>query len=210
MTEQTPLSPFEILGLNRTTFLKSAPNLQVSPPDRGIEVAFVGRSNAGKSSAINAILGINGLAKTSKTPGRTQLINYFGIDDERRLVDLPGYGYAKVSDRIKSQIEQLLNEYLNNRHCLYGVIMLMDIRQPLTSNDKVLIDYLASLSKHVHILLTKSDKLGRGAGINTLLSVQKALSTYEGLITVQTFSALKKFGVEQAREVLGQWLTFDN
>ncbi|HET9844022.1 MAG TPA: ribosome biogenesis GTP-binding protein YihA/YsxC [Gammaproteobacteria bacterium] len=207
---QVPMVPLVYkLNLNNTTFLQSAPNLLTSPPDKGIEVAFVGRSNAGKSSAINAIVGKNGLARTSKTPGRTQVMNYFTIDDDRRLVDLPGYGYAKVPTRTKQQIEQLLSEYLSDRQCLHGFFMLMDVRLPLTSYDKQLIDFAAQTGKLIHILLTKCDKIKRGAANSTLLSVKKSLSTYEDQLSIQTFSALKNLGIEQAREVLSDWFNFD-
>lgn len=199
----------DVIDLRTTTFLQSAPSLRASPPDKGIEIAFVGRSNAGKSSAINAILGRNGLARTSKTPGRTQVINYFQVDEDRRVVDLPGYGYAKVPQRTKQQIEQILSEYLSNRHCLYGLIMLMDVRHPLTPYDQQLLDYVAALGKPIHILLTKSDKLKRGAANASLLSVKRQLTTFEGQVTIQTFSALKSFGIEQARDVMYQWFDFD-
>lgn len=195
----------QTLNLNYISFLKSAPNLACSPPDIGIEVAFVGRSNAGKSSAINTIVGRNGLAKTSKTPGRTQMINYFEVDEDRRLVDLPGYGFAKIPEKVKQQIENLLSDYLFGRQCLFGIFMLMDIRHPLTSYDKQLLDFMAQTKKPIHILLTKCDKLKRGAANNTLLSVKKSLAAYDHQITIQTFSALKRFGVEQALDRLENW-----
>lgn len=196
----------QTIDLRQTQFLSSAPNLKVSPPDKGIEIAFVGRSNSGKSSALNAILGRNSMARTSKTPGRTQLINYFEVDEQRRLVDLPGYGFAKVPQRIKQQIEFLLSDYLENRQCLFGLILLMDIRHPLTNFDKELIDFVADRGCPIHILLTKSDKIKRGPANATLLNVKKNLSVYQGKISVQTFSALKKFGVEQANDLVCQWL----
>lgn len=200
-----PPTSAPLLNLSQIAFLKSAPNLTCSPPDKGIEIAFVGRSNAGKSSAINTIVGRNGLARTSKTPGRTQMINYFEIDPDRRLVDLPGYGFAKIPERVKAQIENLLSEYLFDRKCLHGIFMMMDVRHPLTPYDMQLIDLMAETGKPIHILLTKCDKLKRGPANNTLLSVKKNLMAYENQVSVQTFSALKRFGVEQALEVLNQW-----
>lgn len=189
---------------SRTQFLKSATCLLQSPLDVGTEIAFVGRSNAGKSSAINTITGKNGLARTSKTPGRTQLINFFQIDEKRRLVDLPGYGYAKVPNKIHHQIEQLLNEYLSHRHCLRGLILLMDIRHALTQSDQRLIDFAHQCQLPVHILLTKCDKLKRGAAQAVLLRTQSAL---QGHSSVQIFSALRRNGIEQARQKLEEWLS---
>lgn len=197
----------EYIDLRNTEFLCSAPNLRQSPPDKGIEIAFVGRSNAGKSSALNAILGRNGIARTSKTPGRTQLINYFEASPDKRLVDLPGYGYAKVPPKIKQQIESLLSEYLSSRQCLFALVMLMDIRHPLTTFDKQLLDFVASRGTPIHILLTKCDKIKRGPANSTLLSVKKQLSIYGDQISAQTFSALKKFGVEQAHDLICHWLS---
>ncbi|MGD9592398.1 MAG: ribosome biogenesis GTP-binding protein YihA/YsxC [Candidatus Berkiella sp.] len=190
-------------------FLKSAPSLTQSPEDVGIEVAFVGRSNAGKSSALNAITGKSSLARTSKTPGRTQLINFFKIDENRRLVDLPGYGYAKVPHRVQKQLEEILNTYLSQRHCLQGLMLLMDIRHPLMPQDKQLIHYANELELPIHVLLTKCDKLKRGASQNTLLQTRHALSAYPR-VTVQTFSAMHGFGIEEAHQKLDEWFNFDD
>lgn len=190
-------------------FLKSAPTLVQSPPDMGIEVAFVGRSNAGKSSAINAITGKDKLARTSKTPGRTQLMNFFRIDDNRRIVDLPGYGYAKVPARIQQQIEHLLNSYLSFRHCLQGLVLLMDIRHPLTASDRQMIDFAQQRELPVHILLTKCDKLKRGASQNTLLQVRAALTAYS-LVSVQTFSALRWLGIDEVHNKLDEWFNLED
>lgn len=196
------------IDFKKVTFLKSAPTLAFSPPDTGIEIAFVGRSNAGKSSALNAIVSQGHLARKSKTPGRTQLINYFELDAERRLVDLPGYGFANVPERIKQQIQEILNTYLSERTCLYGVVLMMDIRHPLTKNDVTLLDFIASIEKPVHILLTKCDKISRNQANQTLLQVRDKLSTNQGKITVQTFSALKNIGIEQAQDMLTEWFQF--
>lgn len=202
MNELPP--PSISIDFSSVTFVKSAPNLTHAPSDSGIEVAFVGRSNAGKSSAINAIVGQNKLARTSKTPGRTQLINFFNIDDDRRIVDLPGYGYAQVPERIQRQIQEILNTYLSERKCLKGLILLMDIRHPLTARDDHLLEIAQEFDLPVHILLTKCDKLKRGAANNTLLSVRKTLAGYTNM-TAQTFSALKNQGIEEAQKILNAW-----
>lgn len=191
-------------NFNQIEFLKSAPTLRQSPEDTGIEIAFVGRSNAGKSSAINTLTGKTKLARTSKTPGRTQLMNYFRIDDHRRLVDLPGYGYAKVPQRVQQEIEEILNTYLNDRQCLQGIILLMDIRHPLTPIDQQLIDFAQERQIAVHILLTKCDKFKRGASQNVLLQVRRALDGYP-LVSVQTFSALRRVGLEEAQSKMDEW-----
>lgn len=194
-----------VLNYNKIRFLKSAGNIQGLPPDSGFEVAFAGRSNSGKSSALNTITGIHRLARTSKTPGRTQLINFFELDEERRLVDLPGYGYAKVSEKIKLQWQQLLHRYLTERQCLRGIVLLMDIRHPLTPLDWQMIEWGASEDLPIHILLTKSDKLGRGARQNTLLQTKKELGGYEDLITLQLFSSHAKAGIDEVHQKLDEW-----
>jgi len=206
MTDFSPSS--YTLDFSQTTFAKSASNLSHAPSDVGIEVAFVGRSNAGKSSAINAITQRNGLARASKIPGRTQLMNFFQIDADRRLVDLPGYGYAKVPQKVHQQIEQLLSDYLHYRQCLQGLIMLMDIRHPLMPSDKQFISFAVQQELLVHILLTKSDKLSRGASQKALLATQHALSAYTG-VSAQTFSALRQWGIEEARAKLTDWFKFE-
>jgi GTP-binding protein len=196
------------IDFNKVTYLKSSPTLGFSPPDTGIEIAFVGRSNAGKSSALNAITGQSQLARKSKTPGRTQLMNYFEVDADRRLVDLPGYGFADVPDRVRKQIQEVLNTYLSGRACLYGVVLMMDIRHPLTKNDIALLDFIAAIEKPVHILLTKCDKVSRSLANQTLLSVRDKLSSNQGKISIQTFSALKNLGIEQAQDLLTEWFQF--
>jgi len=163
---------------NRIEFLKSANDKKQLPPDIGAEVAFGGRSNAGKSSALNAITGFKRLARTSKTPGRTQLINFFQLDPQRRLVDLPGYGYAKVPDAIKFHWEKILSEYIMQRQSLKGIVLLMDIRHPLKPLDWQMIEWGLSQQLPLHILLTKADKLKRGASVNTFLKLKKELSGY--------------------------------
>ena len=191
---------------NRIEFLKSANERKHLPPDIGAEVAFGGRSNAGKSSALNAITGFKRLARTSKTPGRTQLINFFQLDPQRRLVDLPGYGYAKVPDAIKFHWEKVLTEYIKHRQSLKGIVLLMDIRHPLKPLDWQMIKWGLAQQLPLHILLTKADKLKRGAALNALLHLQKELSGHEGWVTSQLFSSFSGEGVEEVRHKLDEWL----
>lgn len=191
---------------NTAQFLKSAARLDHAPFDQGREVAFAGRSNAGKSSALNAISGHKGLARTSKTPGRTQLINFFTITDAARLVDLPGYGYAKVPPEVKAQWERHLNAYLERRTSLAGLVLLMDVRHPLTDFDRQMLAWCRQADLPVHVLLTKADKLKRGAAQNTLLAVKRELGKLHPQASVQLFSALDGTGLEEARTQLGAWL----
>lgn len=186
-------------------FLKSSAKFSQLPEDSGSEVAFVGRSNAGKSSALNVLTGIKNLAKVSKTPGRTQLINLFILDDAtKRLVDLPGYGYAKVSLGIKQKWQENLAEYLNKRKSLKGLILLMDIRHPLKDLDCMMVDWASASNLPVHILLTKSDKLNYGQRKNTLQKITRFFED-NNLISVQIFSSLKKQGVEELIAILDSW-----
>lgn len=194
-------NPFKFVA-----FLTSANELHQLPPDQGAEVAFAGRSNAGKSSALNVITEQRNLARTSKTPGRTQLINFFELDETRRLVDLPGYGYAKVPEKIKNHWQRVLSDYLATRHCLRGLVLLMDIRHPLKEFDRQMLDWSHHSDMPVHVLLTKADKLKRGPASNTLQKVRKELKADYPLATVQLFSALDRQGVEQARDQLATWL----
>jgi GTP-binding protein len=193
--------------LRRATFLTSVPTATLAPPDEGAEAAFAGRSNAGKSSALNAITEQKALARTSKTPGRTQQINFFDIGENRRLVDLPGYGYAKVPRAMKEKWQRNLSEYLHSRHSLRGLILLMDCRHPLTDYDQQMLLWCADVGLPVHILLTKADKLKRGPASNSLLAVRKQLPGLHPQASVQLFSALKKTGLEEARQVLTGWLS---
>lgn len=179
---------------SKAVFLQSAARVSQLPEDSGYEVAFAGRSNAGKSSALNCLTGIKNLARTSKTPGRTQLINLFGIDETRRLVDLPGYGYAKVALQVKMDWQKNLAHYLEVRQSLKGLILLMDIRHPLKDLDVMMIDWALNRELPVHILLTKSDKLSRSEVKNTVSKVRKHYELAVHLITVQSFSSLKKKG----------------
>lgn len=191
-------------------FLVSVPHIAQAPKDWGAEVAFAGRSNAGKSSALNAITGIQGLARTSKTPGRTQLLTFFALDTQRRLVDLPGYGFAQVPLAIKQRWAHSLADYLQKRLTLRGLILVMDCRHPLMESDQTLLAHCQQSALKVHILLTKADKLKRGAAHNTLLQVQQALTHYPLQISAQLFSATQPLGVDQARAVLNQWLTLES
>ena len=189
-------------------FLKSVPEPRLAPPDEGLEVAFAGRSNAGKSSALNVITGQKSLARTSKTPGRTRQINFFSIDDMRRLVDLPGYGFAKVSRQVKNDWHRSISRYLETRRSLVGVILLMDIRHPMKAFDRQVLGWCHVAGLPAHVLLTKSDKLKRGPAKAALLSVRQTLASLHPDASVQLFSALKKTGTEEAIKVLDQWLGF--
>jgi GTP-binding protein len=190
---------------NQATFVTSAANLAACPPESVAEVAFAGRSNAGKSSAINAITNQTRLARISKTPGRTQLINFFGLAEGRFLVDLPGYGFAKVPLSVKNKWQEELEKYLRRRQVLCGLILLSDIRHPLKDFDRMMIDWAVQSGLPLHLLLTKSDKLKRGAAQNTLLAVQKELKGFDN-VTVQLFSSLKTDGVTEVRAKLDEWL----
>lgn len=191
---------------SKAVFLKSAARVSHLPDDSGYEVAFAGRSNAGKSSALNCLTGIKNLARTSKTPGRTQLINLFQVDETRRLVDLPGYGYAKVPLHVKMEWQKNLAHYLEVRQSLKGLILLMDIRHPLKDLDLMMVDWALDRELAVHILLTKSDKLSRSEVKNTVLKVRKYYELAQDLITVQSFSSLKREGVGELIAKLNQWV----
>jgi GTP-binding protein len=191
---------------HQANFLVSAAKLSQTPPDNGMEVAFAGRSNAGKSSALNALCQQKSLARTSKTPGRTQLLNFFSLDEERRLVDLPGYGFAKVSEQVKQQWQKALSDYLENRQSLRGVILLVDVRHPMKEFDRQMLDWSNHIGLPVHILLTKADKLKRGAAAKSLQQVRNEISQFGDRVSVQLFSALKKQGIDEAHQVLDKWL----
>ncbi len=189
-------------------FIQSAAKLSQLPADNGVEVAFAGRSNAGKSSALNRLTGQRGLARASKTPGRTQLINLFELTENCRLVDLPGYGFAKVSMEVKKRWQQTLAQYLQQRKCLKGLVLLSDIRHPLKDLDLNMLDWAASEELEVHLLLSKADKLKKGAQQSTLLSVRKTLQQRypeQDLIQTQIFSTLKNIGVPELKKRLDSW-----
>ena len=203
--DQSPAPPAP--DYRSARFLTSAAKLHQCPPDEGWEVAFAGRSNAGKSSAINSLTNNKKLAKTSKTPGRTQLINFFELSDCQRLVDLPGYGFAKVPLAVKKEWTRQLENYLAKRQSLRGMILLMDVRHPLQPFDEQMLGWALAAHMPVHILLTKADKLKKGPANNSLLAVRKALSDHRDLVSVQLFSALKHTGHEQLIQILNNWLT---
>lgn len=188
-------------------FHVSAHHLRDLPPASGVEIAFAGRSNAGKSSALNTLANHNRLAFVSKQPGRTQLINFFTLGDDKHLVDLPGYGYAKVPEALRAHWQNVLSRYLSERTSLAGLVLVMDSRHPLTPLDRQMLDWFTPSGNPVHVLLTKSDKLSRSESTITLNKVRKELQTLWGKhISVQLFSSLKKQGVEEAEKILGQWL----
>ena len=189
------------------TFLTSASKLSQCPQDSGWEVAFAGRSNAGKSSAINSLTGNKKLAKTSKTPGRTQLINFFTLSDCQRLVDLPGYGFAKVPQAVKREWTKNLENYLQRRQSLRGLVLLMDVRHPLQPFDNQMLNWALAAEMPVHILLTKADKLKKGPANSALLQVRAALRDHADLVSVQLFSALKHSGHAELVDILTRWLT---
>ena len=184
-------------------FVLSANAPQQFMPDTGAEAAVAGRSNAGKSSAINVIVNRRQFARTSKTPGRTQLINFFELAEIERLVDLPGYGYAKVAETVQRHWGELLQQYFESRQSLRGLLLVVDIRRQLRDYDRQMLTFAGSVGLPTHILLTKSDKLKRGQAATALLQVKKELGDSA---TVQLFSALNKSGAEQAREVLARFL----
>ena len=193
----------------RARYLLSAHNPRQLPADDGLEVAFAGRSNAGKSSALNAICQQNALARVSKTPGRTQQLVFFDVPPttDRFLVDLPGYGYAKVPQELQAHWQAFIESYFATRQALRGLIVVMDIRHPLKDYDRQMLGYAVRRELPAHVLLTKADKLSRGASMNTLQAVRMELSRAFGdTVSVQTFSGESKQGVDEARAVLGRWL----
>ena len=196
----------------QAAFLTTVAHLRDLPQDAVREVAFAGRSNAGKSSAINALAGRVRLAYVSKTPGRTQHLNYFTLAEGRYFVDLPGYGYAKAPAEIRSQWEGLIGPYLSKREQLAGLVVIMDIRRPLTDLDLRLIDWFRPTGRPIHVLLSKADKVSRQEQTKVLRSVKAELATWGGaeLYSVQLFSSLKKTGVEEAESVLAGWLGLEN
>ena len=196
-----------ILNLEKIKFLKSASSANDFPEDVGQEIAFVGRSNAGKSTAINAIVNRKSIARTSKTPGRTQLINFFEIDTQHCVVDLPGYGYANVSKSKRKSWDYLITGYLQNREALRAVLLIVDSRRGLLDSDRVFIDFFLPMKKILHIVLTKSDKLKKREQEHTL---NKVIEEYDENITAQLFSGTKKTGVDIAQEKINEIFTFES
>ncbi|MBM7456208.1 GTP-binding protein [Oceanisphaera litoralis] len=198
------------INFNTARFITSAPDINQMPADSGIEIAFAGRSNAGKSSALNTITQHKSLARTSKTPGRTQLINVFELSEGKRLIDLPGYGYAKVPEEMKLKWQQALSVYLQQRESLRGLVVLMDIRHPLKDIDQQLLQWASESQLPVLALLTKCDKLKPGPRKSEVLKVREAVTLFGGDIRVESFSSLKGLGLDRAREILSEWLLQDD
>jgi len=184
------------------TYVVSAHTLKQLPPDSGFEVAFAGRSNAGKSSAINTLTDQKSLARTSKTPGRTQQIVIFDVDEERRIADLPGYGYAKVPEQLRAHWRQVMQQYFTQRRSLRGVVLVMDIRHPLRTFDEQMLEWCSQSGVHCHVILTKADKLKRGPAQATLLQVRKQLPPGA---TAQVFSSKSRAGLAELIARLDQW-----
>ncbi|WP_067100937.1 ribosome biogenesis GTP-binding protein YihA/YsxC [Marinomonas atlantica] len=204
------MTPFDSI-FQSAHFIKSAEKLSQCPLDQGLEVAFAGRSNAGKSTSLNTLANQRKLARTSKTPGRTQLINCFGLNvEDRRLVDLPGYGFAKVPIAMKENWQAHMQDYLMNRRSLVGVVLVMDIRHPMKEFDEMMLEWAANNNVKVHALLTKSDKLKRGPAQATMLKIMKEMKARGVEASAQTFSGLNNDGVDQLREKLAQWLQLEN
>lgn len=192
--------------LAQSEFFTSASSAQSLPEDEGIEIAFAGRSNAGKSSAINRLCQQKGLARTSKTPGRTQLINFFTVSDSNKLADLPGYGYAKASQSKQRQWLELLEYYFTHRRALKGTVIVMDIRHPLRDSDQKMIDWCTHHQCPVHILLNKSDKLSRNQAQKQMMLTKKQLpSDQETPVSIQLFSALSGEGMDDLIRKLRNW-----
>jgi GTP-binding protein len=194
--------------LEKARYLGSAHTPAQLPADGGFEVAFAGRSNAGKSSALNALTRQNALARVSKTPGRTQQLVYFEVEPQRYLVDLPGYGYAKVPLEMKAHWQGFIDRYFRQREALRGLVVVMDIRHPLKDYDRQMLAYAVARGLPAHALLTKADKLGRGQQAQALQAVRKELASAFGDagIGLQTFSSESKQGVDEARAVVAGWL----
>ena len=195
------------LNYHKTHFLTSAPNIRAIPEDTGIEIAFAGRSNAGKSTALNALTNQKSLARTSKTPGRTQLINLFEVEPNCKLVDLPGYGYAAVPEKMKIEWQKSLGEYLQKRECLGGLVVLMDIRHPLKDLDQQMIEWAVSADLPVMLLLTKADKLSQSARSKQVKMVREAILPFQGDIQVEAFSAQNKIGIDNLAAKLDSWFS---
>ena len=208
MTETNNTTPRH-MNYRKAQFVTSAPTLKQCPPDNAREVAFAGRSNAGKSSALNALTGSSKLARTSKTPGRTQLINFFAIEENRYLVDLPGYGYAKVPEAMKIKWQKHLDDYLTNRESLAGVVLLMDIRHPMKEFDRMILQWSTQSHMPLHILLTKADKLKSGVGKQALNKLRNEVKEHDH-VSVQLFSSLKKTGVTELAHHLDTWLAVED
>jgi len=214
MAKARHILEFPKIHFQKAHFLISAPDIRHLdkhlPPESGIEVAFAGRSNAGKSSALNRLTRQKSLARTSKTPGRTQLINVFEVEEGKRLIDLPGYGFAKVPLEMKLKWQKSLGEYLQNRDSLKGLVVLMDIRHPFKDLDQQLIDWALDAEIPVLALLTKADKLKSGARKATLLKMRSEAKNFAGEIQVELFSSLKGIGVDVLERKIAEWYALDD
>lgn len=188
------------------SFVASAPDLRAMPPDQGWEVAFAGRSNVGKSSVLNALTGRRGLARTSKTPGRTQMLNVFGLDPQRRLIDLPGYGFAQVPEPVRQRWRRSVEAYLRRRRSLAGLVLISDVRRPLGTLDQAMLEWLGHHQLPVHVLLNKADKLGRGAAVEARRKADAWLHEHWPNASCQLFSAAQPAGLDELRERLDLWL----
>ena len=197
-------------AFENVAFYTTVNHLQDLPLPHGIEIAFVGRSNSGKSSAINTLIKRDRLAYVSKTPGRTQHINFFKLGDENFLVDLPGYGYAKVPFKIRQHWDELLGTYLKTRQPLHGMVLIMDVRHPLTKLDRNMLDWFMPTGKPVHILLTKADKITRSKAAKILHDVTNILDEIYPQCSVQLFSSTSKAGIDEAHTVLNNWLSLNS
>ena len=191
-------------------FLTSSTTRNTLPEETGLEVVFAGRSNSGKSSTLNCLCEQKGLARVSKTPGRTQLINFFDLPDGNRLVDLPGYGYAKVPEKIKKEWQQFIESYMTERTTLAGLVIIMDIRHPMRDYDHIMLSWAEARQLPTHIILNKSDKLKHGLVTRTVLETRKALKEYDLPTSVQAFSSLKKIGVSDLANQLSIWFSENN
>lgn len=187
----------------------SAGTIQQLPAENACEIAFAGRSNVGKSSVLNALCQNKNLAKTSKTPGRTQCINFFQLDAGRFIVDLPGYGYAKVPQQQQKNWQRLLSHYLESRDCLRGLVLIMDIRHPMTKLDQQLLGWAEHAELPLHIILNKADKCSRSEVRKTEMQVERAMDEYNLELSIQSFSVLKKNGIEELVELLDDWFDLD-
>ena len=203
----TDIDKSKVIDSRRTTFVTSAPDISKLPNDVGAEIAIIGRSNSGKSSSINAICDQKTLAKTSRTPGRTRLINLFKVNEGKYLVDLPGYGYAQVPEQMKRQWQKAMTDYLQQRKCLCGLVVTMDIRTPLRDHDRMIIDWSIAANLPCLILLTKADKFGVNKRKEMVGEVKTQLSEFGGNFTIIAFSALSKIGIDETRNVLKNWFT---
>lgn len=192
--------------LRNARFLLSAPRVSALPSDQGAEIAFAGRSNVGKSSVINVLTGQKGLAKTSSSPGKTRHINLFALDDRRRLADLPGYGYAKVDAKEQQRWGRELTRYITERECLRGIVIVMDLRHPLTDKDRQMVELALSGERRIHVVLNKADKLKSGRRAEAIRTTKKQLATLAPEASCTAFSVLKREGLKELTHVLENWL----